>query len=60
MKTLEIRASKHLIDQAFEIASSLNMTIYDSLYIAGSTILITADRKQAEAAKQLGKTTILI
>ncbi len=58
--TLKVLRFRDFLKEAFELATSVDITIYDSLYIISSTKLVTADAKQAEIAKQQGKNVILI
>lgn len=52
----EVIASKELLDDAFTIAVSEKITIYDALFVAASEIkkvpLLTADRKLYEKLKK--------
>jgi len=59
-KTLKILRSREFLEQAFEMALERDLTIYDSLYLVGSDMLITADAKQAEEAKHMEKQVTLI
>jgi len=59
-KTLKILDFKKFLEQAFELATATNLTIYDSLYIIASGKLVTSDIKQAEAAKQHGRKVVLV
>ena len=59
-KTLKILDFKKSLEQAFEFAITTNLTIYDSLYIVASSKLVTSDINQAEAAKQHGRTVVLV
>jgi predicted nucleic acid-binding protein len=59
-KTLRILDFKKFLEQAFELATATNLTIYDSLYIVASSKLVTSDIKQAEAAKQHGRKVVLV
>jgi predicted nucleic acid-binding protein len=59
-ETLIIIDFKKFLEQAFETAMATNLTIYDSLYIVSSNKLVTSDVKQAEIAKQHGRSVILI
>ena len=59
-KTLKILRSREFLEQAFETALERDLTIYDSLYLVGSDMLITADAKQAEEAKHMEKQVTLI
>ena len=54
-KSLKVTSSREFLEQAFEIALEKDLTIYDSLYIVGSDVLITADAKQAREAEQMGR-----
>ena len=53
-----------LVERAFEIACSENLTLYDSLFLAlaesRDATLYTLDKNQAEKAKKLGIRTKLI
>jgi len=59
-KTLRVLDFKKFLEQAFELATATNLTIYDSLYIVASSKLVTSDIKQAEAAKQHGRKVVLV
>ena len=59
-KTLRILGFRKFLEQAFEFAATSNLTIYDSLYIVASSMLVTSDIRQAEAAKQHGRKVILV
>ena len=59
-KTLRILDFKKFLEQAFELATATNLTIYDSLHIVASGKLVTSDNKQAEAAKQHGRKVVLV
>jgi predicted nucleic acid-binding protein len=59
-ETLIIIDFKKFLEQAFETAIAINLTIYDSLYIVSSNKLVTSDIKQAEIAKQHRRNVILI
>ena len=59
-KTLRILDFKKFLEQAFELATATNLTIYDSLYIVASGKLVTSDAKQAEAAKRHGREVVLV
>jgi len=54
-KSLEVASSREFLEKAFEIALEKDLTIYDSLYIVGSDVLITADAKQAREAERMGR-----
>lgn len=53
-----IEPQEKYIDQAFDIALSHEITVYDALYIAQARVrglkLLTSDRIQAETARKLG------
>ncbi len=51
------------LDKAFRIAVSEKVTVYDALYIAQALdkgSLLTADEKQARAARKLGVETVTV
>ena len=61
---IELYPQRELLEDAFSIATSMGLTIYDSLYIALAkrmqALLLTKDRKQYEAAKTMNITARLI
>ena len=59
-KSLKVVSSREFLEQAFEIALEKDLTIYDSLYIVGSDVLITADAKQAREAERMGRQVTLV
>ena len=59
-KSLKLASSREFLEQAFEIALENDLTIYDSLYIVGSDVLITADAKQARKAERMGRQVTLV
>ncbi len=59
-ETLRILDFKKFSEQAFELAITTNLTIYDSLYIVSSSKLVTSDVKQAGIAERYGRKVVLI
>ena len=61
-KVIVIFDENRVMDSAFNIALENKVTVYDALYIAlageRGLPLLTADRKQADAAEKLGIKTI--
>jgi len=63
-RVVRFAAQEDLVLDAFNLSTSLNITVYDALYIALAerlkVELVTTDRKQAEKARELGVKTTLV
>jgi len=63
-RIVRFAAQEDLVLDAFNLSTSLNITVYDAFYIALAerlkVELVTADRKQAEKARELGVKTTLV
>lgn len=63
-RIVKITPQKEHFPKALEIAVKHKLTIYDALFItlsaSADTLLLTSDKKQAEASEDYGVTTTLI
>ena len=61
---ITLKPQDEVIDDAFSMALKYGVTVYDALYIAyankNRALLLTSDRKQAEVAKRIGVSVVLI
>ncbi len=63
-EVIEVENEVKYLEKAFNLALSTGITVYDALYIVQAmehkTQLLTSDRGQAEVAKNLGVTAVIV
>ena len=61
---ITLKPQDEVIDEAFSIALKYGITVYDALYVAyankNKAHLLTSDKRQAEVAKKMGISVVLI